>query len=40
MDSITMWLIALGLAMDAFAVTVSNGAVMDRIRVQPVLIMR
>ena len=37
MDSITLWLIPIGLAMDAFAVTVSNGAVTKRIRAEHVL---
>ncbi|MFZ5973947.1 MAG: manganese efflux pump MntP family protein [Bacillota bacterium] len=39
MDSITLWLIPLGLSMDAFAVTVSNGAVTKRIRMRHVLTM-
>ena len=32
MDAITIWLIALGLAMDAFAVAVSSGAAAKRIK--------
>lgn len=39
MTGLEIWLLAIGLAMDCFAVSIANGIILKRVRMRPMLIM-
>ena len=39
MTGLEIWLLAIGLAMDCFAVSIASGIILKRVRMRPMLIM-
>ena len=39
MTGLEIWLLAIGLAMDCFAVSIASGIILKRVRLRPMLIM-
>ncbi len=39
MTGLEIWLLAVGLAMDCFAVSIASGIILKRVRLRPMLVM-